>query len=1125
MNKGTPLNISSEQLVRLVKISVYVIAFYYVVRYTFFYWVMLLGGIVSTLVILVYNITFSSITRPNIQVKRPKKFNFINKWSSEVEDLAIDENKLNEPILHESFLISETLDELMTLIMKQFVDGWYRQISNSTVFQESITIELKQVIRNLVDRLVRIDFAKLLVSRLIPILHEHFQHYVKAEEAVRIKTNINKIDSAEYQIAVALQYDRGKIHPGVTTSSAALPNSNEKKYLRTRISQLLPYLLSENERNNEIVLTFVTEILACTILTSIFQMVGEGDFYNMLIVKLIGDNLKHRDQVKQLRAALEEHTQLVHKSAKSTDYDPRYTITAEMDTFEFRDVIKSIDSLISPQEIKQIESYIVFQLKNTSKIMSSETAKKTSIKRLQTVRSKLKERYTKVRSENDESTTEVVDNLQLSDIINSPSALRTFSEYLNYKDRLYTLQCWKAIDDIKAPLEDSVIGEDGETNLSLSLEFSTIDDISNMYTLYFDKPELPIDDEMRSLIKSLVCENGKSHSLDLYQSCRRVLFKLQKDIFQNIEEGDFQSFKKSSFFSKLVNLDALSKVSEPPLNTPEPIFEDTFLDSTIDSGLEHVSPDVFRAVENAFTQIMQHREDKGDGYVFEKSAGMEEENPVLTINMKKSLFGETSSLFGTESNDTYSKNNRHSKLFDDLSEESGTDSDSIVFDSDSALQDSGTLDEGRENSSSQIYLAGPGNLSLAEEIANLTVEIDKLNEQLVILEPLLKKAELTHNIGELKILRKSKLSLDREINAKELQKQQYIVQENDNSLYGKSRLTIQSYISGNENGKEFILYIVEVQKLSNDDPSVVSAGWIVARRFSQFFKLHEYLKLRYGEVGAIKFPKRTVLVLKFQQRQLVDLRKAALEEYLQALVKIPQVCSNRAFRSFLSSENFYLSKNESTAKNNIETVANKLYNGISSRFNPVKPMAERANEAMLENLHDMQQELRQFDEVGSHLSSNKDVFVKPICDLLIAVFRLNNTQSWLRGRALIVILQQIFGTTIEKKVTEQVNLQLRTEESVLDLVIWLKNTLFHNGKFRDPPIIRTLLQQSATRDEAKVLLGVFMNETCSKIFGTSNTNSASTRLFDMLQNDYLNRHLILEIFDQLIDECFPGLGV
>ena len=57
----------------------------------------------------------------------------------------------------------------------------------------------------------------------------------------------------------------------------------------------------------------MTEILACTVLCNVINLLTESDFYNLIIVKLIGDNLRRRDQVKQLRAALEEHTQKCSK--------------------------------------------------------------------------------------------------------------------------------------------------------------------------------------------------------------------------------------------------------------------------------------------------------------------------------------------------------------------------------------------------------------------------------------------------------------------------------------------------------------------------------------------------------------------------------------------------------------------------------------------------------------------------------------------------------------------------------------------------------------------------------------------------------------------------------------------
>lgn len=41
-------------------------------------------------------------------------------------------------------------------------------------------------------------------------------------------------------------------------------------------------------------------------------------------------------------------------------------------------------------------------------------------------------------------------------------------------------------------------------------------------------------------------------------------------------------------------------------------------------------------------------------------------------------------------------------------------------------------------------------------------------------------------------------------------------------------------------------------------------------------------------------------------------------------------------------------------------------------------------------------------------------FVKPIADLFLETFELNRGSSWLRGRAVVVVLHQLLGGTIEK---------------------------------------------------------------------------------------------------------------
>lgn len=1030
----------------------YLIIAAYVLRNTIWYWAMFLLGGMSSFIVVIYFVSIQEGGRQSSPY-RGRRFKFLNELAKTIGAEDVGKSQATGKETLPNTLISSTLDELISLIIKSFFTSWFQRISATSVVQDDIREELQHVIRNINDRVRQIDLLRLIITKLLPILHDHFNAYIKVTSR---SENIN----AEH---IAKHYNKGKIHHGVTISNSE-PNFNEKKYLRSKVSKLLPMLLSSNEKQSEVSISLVTEILACTILTNIFQLAGEADFYNVLITKLIGDNLKHRGQVKQLIAALEQHTR--HK----VNLQP-FTITDQTES----KIMRRLIPIIRRQELddlKQIEKYILVQMRTPS---SPSVTKKLHI---------LKETINEQQIQISLREKSAVEALSLLDILNNASTLKLFTEFLDSRQRVEYIEFWLAVDRLRAPLE-----ENEDDDLNLLLEFSNVEDITEIFTQFCSLNILQLDSLATELIAVLAYKTYSAREKPMvYQKARKALFRLQRDIFLHMTESDFPDFKKSEIFSKFVNLDLLT--------AKKAMFVQ-----------QDVSPEVLKAVESAFNEIMQSADHEGFLQEDDKEAFLDSDSfsglSDKEVRLKKNLFGESLLLFGP----------RQSKLFDDSDDSSENES----------LNDSLLLANSEEDISdtlvdSQLFMAAPGNLSLAEEIKKLNKEIDKLNEQLQILDPLIRKAELTNNITELKILKKSRLNLDREITTKNLQNQQYIVQENDNSLFGKSRVSIQSYISGNEGGREFMLYIVEVQKLAAGD--VVSAGWIVARRFSQFFQLHEYLRAKYPlQVGQLPFPKRTTMsVLKFQQRQLVELRKAALEEYLQQLIGIPEVCHNKAFRSFLSSENFNLRKNQPfeeklgvviKPRNNIEMVANKLYNGISNTWGSVPE-----SKVDLDNLKDMQQELKQFDE----MAPARVLFVKPICDLLISVFGLTGSKSWLRGRALIVILQQVFGTTIEKKIGEQIEIHLTLQEALFKMINGLKEILFPNGKFKDPPVVRTVSEQASTRQEAKLLLEMFMDETCSKVFGHSNTRYATERFFGMIQNEYLNKHLLFEMMDEILEE-------
>ena len=177
-----------------------------------------------------------------------------------------------------------------------------------------------------------------------------------------------------------------------------------------------------------------------------------------------------------------------------------------------------------------------------------------------------------------------------------------------------------------------------------------------------------------------------------------------------------------------------------------------------------------------------------------------------------------------------------------------------------------------------FQLAGPGDLQLSQEIERLTHKVVKLQTQDAMLDTLIKKAELTGDAQELRLLRKSKSSLTRELRELKFQKTQYEQQESANRLLSdRTRVAIVNSTTGDEDGRQVVRYLVEVQQLALDGS--FSSGWVVARRYNEFFNMHNKLKDKYLLVRNLDFPgKRLVTAL---SSSFVDHRRIALEKYMQ----------------------------------------------------------------------------------------------------------------------------------------------------------------------------------------------------------------------------------------------------
>jgi sorting nexin-25 len=416
----------------------------------------------------------------------------------------------------------------------------------------------------------------------------------------------------------------------------------------------------------------------------------------------------------------------------------------------------------------------------------------------------------------------------------------------------------------------------------------------------------------------------------------------------------------------------------------------------------------------------------------------------------------------------------------------------------------------------EIHEAAPGDLGLAEAITALTEDIDRLTAQNAVIDSLTRKAELTNNTAELRILRKSKASMEREIRRKELQRQQYVIQESDNSLYGRSTVRIKNIMVGKEeDGREYAVYVVEVHRKAGEQ--MPAASWAITRRYSEFHDLHQRLREKYPSVRNLDFPRRR-MVMKLQT-DFLHKRRLALERYLRELLQLPDVCRSRDLRSFLSESVIAPGKESSGHLDDKKDMMTRFYNSVTDGMEDILgniPVLDQLSLASQNLLSAATSQLATMPslvsedpltaaeaeaELNAFENRELEPFVKPICDIFLEVFELNRGNNWLRGRAVVVVLHQLLGGTIERKVRENVK-SLVQEDAVIRYISLLKDTMWPGGKRREPTV-RSPSEKTKSRTEASLMLATLVPDLAGNVVGRVNAQAASRRIFATFNNPRL----------------------
>src|ERR1700760_1075861 len=247
-----------------------------------------------------------------------------------------------------------------------------------------------------------------------------------------------------------------------------------------------------------------------------------------------------------------------------------------------------------------------------------------------------------------------------------------------------------------------------------------------------------------------------------------------------------------------------------------------------------------------------------------------------------------------------------------------------------------------------------------------------------------------------------------------------------------------------------------------------SAVWAVARRDSEFHELNKQLRSRHPQIKSLEFPRRQVPVLRLQ-KDFLEKRRFLLEKYLRGLLQVPAICRSRELRAFLSQQSLpsaspansrvdsrdFVTRIYSSVTDGMEEflgnipvldqlslAGQNLISAATAQLNASEPVSLPSKSSLDDNdliaSSEAEAELAAFD------MKDLEPFVKPICDLFLETFELNRENNWLRGRAVVIVLQQLLGGTIERKVRDNAKSYL-SDEGVAKYINMMLDIMWPGG--------------------------------------------------------------------------------
>lgn len=221
------------------------------------------------------------------------------KSSSLFDDEADEELQISKEL-------DESIEKFYTKIIDKFICVWYQKISMDNVLVQNVSNELTEVSREIYKRSSKIDYASLILNKMLPVIYSHIEILGRIDDTDQSKAIKNFVDGQNF------------IHP------STLSRSSELEYLRSMSKNILKILVNRNSARCSIVMDLLKEIMTSCVFLPLTDVICDPSIINQIVVLAMSPSTKKKLKESKGNVNLLENFKRLHTIVEvpDPDHDP-----------------------------------------------------------------------------------------------------------------------------------------------------------------------------------------------------------------------------------------------------------------------------------------------------------------------------------------------------------------------------------------------------------------------------------------------------------------------------------------------------------------------------------------------------------------------------------------------------------------------------------------------------------------------------------------------------------------------------------------------------------------------------------------------------------------------------------